>query len=30
MTGRPNITRTAFADSGRYAYAFSYRAWRFS
>ena len=30
MTARPNITSSAFADTGRYAYAFSYRAWRFS
>jgi hypothetical protein len=27
MTIRPNITSSAFAG---YAYAFSYRAWRFS
>jgi hypothetical protein len=30
MTARPNTSSTAFADTGRYAYAFSYRAWRFS
>jgi len=30
MTARPNSSSTTFADSGRYAYAFSYRAWRFS
>jgi hypothetical protein len=29
MTARPN-TSSAFADSGRFRYAFSYRAWRFS
>jgi hypothetical protein len=30
MTARLNTSSTAFADTGRYAYAFSYRAWRFS
>jgi hypothetical protein len=30
MTARPNITSSAFAATGRFSYAFSYRAWRFS
>jgi len=30
MTARPNTTSSAFAGSGSFRYAFSYRAWRFS
>ena len=30
MTDRLHTPSTASADTGRYAYAFSYRAWRFS
>ena len=30
MTARLNTTSSAFAATGRFSYAFSYRAWRFS
>jgi len=30
MTARTNTTSSAFAASGHFGYAFSYRAWRFS